>query len=172
MAAGDINPVYISPTSSSGGPESLATSSTWTGCYEWFKVDVAGMSPIPRTIRHHVKITVGTTPTTNTEIRIYLVASEDGSTWPDVIDGTPSTETFTSEGVRDGFACLAKIMRVDSTTSNRAYEASFDALSVFSGSLPDSYMVVVAHNTGVNLNSTSGNHTYLYAPQYDHVAQS
>jgi len=172
MAAGDIAPVYSSPTSGSGGPESLATSATWTAGYEWFKVDVDAMTPNPRDIRHQGKITVGTTPTINTEIRIYLIASEDGSTWPDVFDGTPSAETVTSEGVRDGFAKQAAIMRVDATTSNREYPYDFSAAQVFGGSLPDSYVQFVTHNTGVNLNSTAGNHTYIYAPQYDNVAQS
>lgn len=172
MAAGDVTVVRPSPTSSSGGLTSLATSATWVAGYEWFLVDVNAMSPSPRTIRHQGKIRVGTTPTVNTEIRIYLVASEDGSTWPDVFDGTPSAETVTSAGVRDGFAKLAAILPVDATTSNRDYPYSFDALDVFGKSLPDSYVVFVTHNTGVNLNSTAGEHTYTYAPQYDNVAQS
>lgn len=172
MAAGDINPVYVTPTSGNGGINSLASSATWVAGYEWVIVDVAGMSAIPRDIRHQGTITVGTTPTANTEIRIYLVASENGSTWPDVFDGTPSAETITSAGVRDGFAYLAKIMRVDSTTSDRGYPYSFNALSVFNGSLPDTYALFVTHNTGVNLNATAGNQTWLIAPQYDHVATS
>jgi hypothetical protein len=54
------------------------------------------------------KITVGTTPTINTEIRLYLVGSYDGTTWPDVFDGTPSAETVTTAGLRDGYAKLAR----------------------------------------------------------------
>lgn len=171
MAAGDVYPVYATPTSSSGGLTSLASSSTWVAGYEWFKVDVAAMTPIPLDIRHQGKIRVGTTPTVNTEIRIYLVASEDGSTWPDVFDGTASAETVTSEGVRDSFAKLAAVLRVDATTSNRDYPYSFNAAAVFGGSLPDSYTVFVTHNTGVALNSTASEHTYLYAPQSLKVEQ-
>lgn len=172
MAAGDINPVYITPTSSSGGLTSLATSATWVAGYEWFTVDCAGMSPIPRDVRISGKVRVGTTPTANTEIRLYLIASEDGSTWPDVFDGTPSAETVTSVGVRDSFAKLAAVLRVDSNTTDRDYPFTFSAADVFGGSLPDTFAVFVTHNTGVNLNSTAGNHTYMYAPQYDKVAQS
>lgn len=172
MAAGDINPVYSSTTSGTGGPESLATSSTWLAGYEWIKVDVDAMTPIPRTVRHDGKIRVGTTPTINTEIRIYLVASNNDTDWPDVFDGTPSAETVTSEGVRDGFAKLAAVMRVDATTSDRDYPYEFDAAQVFGGSLPKAYVLFVVHNTGVNLNSTGTNHTYRYTPQYDKVAQS
>lgn len=172
MAAGDINPVYITPTSSTGGITSLGSSATWVAGYEWFVVDVAGMTPIPRDVRISGKVRVGTTPTANTEIRIYLIPSEDGTTWPDVFDGTPSAETVTSAGVRDSFAKLAAVLRVDATTSDRDYPFSFSAADVFDGSLPDTFATFVTHNTGVNLNSTAGNHTYLYAPQYDKVAQS
>jgi hypothetical protein len=172
MAVGDIKPVYATPTSSSGGLTSLASSSTWVAGYEWFLVDVAAMSPIPRDVRHQGKIRVGTTPTVNTEIRIYLVASENGSTWPDVFDGTPSAETVTSAGVRDGFAKLAAVLPVDSTTSDRDYPYSFSAQQVFGGSLPDSYVLFVAHNTGVALNATAAEHTYIYTPQYDNATLS
>lgn len=171
MAAGDVNPVYVTPTSSTGGITSIGTSSTWVAGYEWFVVDVAGMSPIPIAVRVSGQVTVGTTPTVNTEIRVYIVASEDGSTWPDVFDGTPSAETVTSEGVRDSFAKLVAVLRVDATTSNRSYPFDFEASQFFGGTLPDTFAVFITHNTGVNLNSTAGNHTYLYAPQYMHVTQ-
>jgi len=57
-------------------------------------------------------VRVGTSPTANTEIRIYTLASYDGSTYPDVFDGTPSAETVTSAGVRDSFMKL-EAERVD-----------------------------------------------------------
>lgn len=172
MAAGVTHPVFQAATSSSGGLTSLGSSATWVAGYEWFLVDVAAMSPVPFDVRHSGKIRVGTTPTVNTQIRIYLVASEDGTTWPDVFDGTPSAETVTSAGVRDGFAKLAAVLNVDSTTSDRDYPYSFNAAAVFGGSLPDSYVVFVTHNTGVALNATAGTHTYVYAPQHILVDQS
>lgn len=172
MAAGDISTLYGTPVSGSGGLTSLASSSTLTAGYEWFLVDVAGMSPPPLDIRHQGKIRVGTSPTINTEIRIYLIASEDGSTWPDVFDGTPSAETVTSEGVLNGFARLAKVLSVDATTTGRDYPYSFSAAEVFGGSLPDSYVVFVTHNTVAALDSTAAEHTYVYTPIRANVAQS
>lgn len=159
---------YGSTTSSSGGLTSLATSSTWTAGYEWFVVDNSTDKYL--TFRHDGKIRVGTSPTSGTEIRIYLVASNDGTNWPDVFDGTPSAETVTSEGVRDGFAKLAACLYVDSTTSNRDYFYEFSSAQVFGGALPKKYALFVAHNTGVNLNSTAGEHTYRYTPVYQTVA--
>ena len=64
---------------------------------------------------------------------------------------------------------LAAVLRVDATTSDRDYPYEFSARQAFGGSLPKSYSVFVAHNTGVNLNSTGSNHTYRYTPQYDRV---
>lgn len=171
MAAGDVYPVYGTPTSGSGGLTSLGSSSTWVNGYEWFKVDVAGMTPVPVTIRHQGKIRVGTTPTANNQIRIYLVASEDGSTWPDAFDGTAGAANVTSAGVRDSFAKLAAVLVVDANTSNRDYPYSFDAASVFGGSLPDSYVVWVTHNTVAALNATGTEHTYVYTPQSLKVEQ-
>jgi len=91
----------------------------------------------------------------------------DDSTWPDVFDGTDSAETVTSAGVGSGFLKLAAVMLVDATTSDRVYY--FDAGSVralFDGVLPPKFVVFVAHNTGVNLNSTAGNHQVTITPEY------
>lgn len=112
------------------------------------------------------KIRVGTTPTATTYIQIYVVAplleASGTVTWPDVFDGTDSAETATSAGIRDGCAVLAKSILVDATTSDRDYY--FDGVSVAAlfGSMPTDYVVFVTHNTGVNLNSTGGNHTLYY----------
>lgn len=167
----DIKQAYGTAITGSGGIHSLATSSTWTAGYEWFVCDnTAGTptNPLDRIIQG--KVRVGTTPTTNTEIRIYVVGSYDGSTWPDVFDGTASAETVTSEGVRDGFAKLAAVLRVDSTTSDRDYFFNFNLAPLFGGVMPKKVAVFVAHNTGVNLNSTSGNQTYADQPVYATVA--
>jgi hypothetical protein len=140
----------------------LASSSTWLAGYESAVVDNTTNKYLDYIVEGHY--TVGTTPTINTEIRIYVVASFDGSTWPDVFDGTGSAETVTSEGVRDGFARLAAVMRVDSTTSDRDYPYFIDVASHFGGAMPKKVAVFVAHNTGVNLNSTAANQTYAAQP--------
>jgi hypothetical protein len=118
------------------------------------------------------KVTVGTTPTINTEIRIYVVASFDGTTWPDVFDGTTSAEpSVTSAGVRDGFAKLAASLNVDATTSNVAYPFSIGSVaSLFGGVCPAKFVLFTTHNTGVNLNATGGNHVFNYRGVYETVA--
>lgn len=152
---------YSTATASTGGITSLATSSTWLAGYEWFIIDNSSELAIDYFV--DLVIRVGTTPTANTEIRIYLAGSYDGSTYPDVLDGTPSAETVTSAGVRDSFMKLAGVGVVDATTSDRDYPIQFNTSSFFPNP-PKKIIVFVAHNTGVNLNATAGNHKYAYSP--------
>lgn len=146
-------------------PASLATSSTWLAGTESDAVDNTSNLYLDYLLSG--KITVGTTPTASTEIRIYVVAPLDDTTWPDVFDGTSSAETVTSAGVGSAFLKLAAVLPVDATTSDRAYY--FGPVSVaqlYGGSMPRKFVVFVTHNTGVNLNSTGGNHQITVVPVY------
>lgn len=111
------------------------------------------------------RITVGTTPTIDKQILVYVFGSyNDDPDWPDVFDGTDSDETITTAGVGRGFLKLAAVLDVDATTSDRSY--SFGPVSVamlFGGVLPENWSVFVTHNTGANFNSTAGNHEIVYA---------
>lgn len=165
MAA--VKQAYGTPVSGTGGIHSLATSSTFLAGFEWFVIDNTTELALDYFV--DLMIRVGTTPTINTEIRVYLIASYDGTTWPDVFDGTPSAETITSAGVRDSFAKLAAAAFVDATTTDCDYPLQFNLQSFFP-TLPKKIAVFVAHNTGVNLNSTSGNQKYAYTPHYNTVS--
>ena len=161
----DIKVAYAASSNLTITLASLATSSTWLAGRESTAVDNTTNKYLD--YRLSGKVTVGTTPTVNTEIRVYVVGLMDDSTWPDVFDGTDSAETVTSAGVGSGFLKLAAVMLVDATTSDRVYY--FDAGSVralFDGVLPPKFVVFVAHNTGVNLNSTAGNHQVTITPEY------
>lgn len=167
FAAGDIKTQYSTATTGTGGINSLATSSTWLAGYEWFVIDFSTGKETGCQVQGYV--TVGTTPTANTEIRLYAVASYDGTTWPDVFDGTPSAETVTSAGVGSGFLKLCAVLQVDATTSDRAYPFYFDLAQVFP-TMPKKVAIFVAHNTGVSLNATAGNQVYAYQPTYLNVS--
>lgn len=107
-------------------------------------------------------ITVGTSPTADTFIHIWVYAAyTDTPTYPDVLDGTDSAETMTSEGVRDSVLKLGASIRVDATTSDRGYYFQFNVASLF-GRMPDKWGLFIAHNTGVNLNATGSNHDIDY----------
>jgi len=158
---------YPTPTSGTGGINSLASSSNWTAGYEWFVIDNTTEKALDYFV--DLVVRVGTSPSANTEIRIYTLASYDGSTYPDVFDGTPSAETVTSAGVRDSFLKLAGVGVVDATTSDRDYPIQFNLSSVYP-TIPKKTIVWASQNTGVNLNSTAGNQKYAYAPYKEDIA--
>lgn len=151
----DLKIAYGTSTAITNAVASLASSSTWVAGYESDVVDNTTNKYLDYEVEGHY--TVGTTPTANTEIRIYVVARWDGTNWPDVFDGTTGAETVTSEGVRDGFAKLAAVLRVDATTSDRAYPFAFSVAGLFGGVCPPEFVLFTTHNTGVNFNATAGN---------------
>jgi hypothetical protein len=157
MLGVSIKTEYGTSTALTNTVASLASSSTWLAGYQSDVVDNTTNKYLDYTIEG--KYTVGTSPTASTEIRIYIVASFDGSTWPDTITGAgAAAKTITSAGVATGFIVLAKRILVDATTSNRAYPFSIGSVaSFFGGVCPPKFVLFTAHNTGVNLNSTSGN---------------
>ncbi len=159
----NVKLAYGTAVTGTGGINSLATSSTWLAGYEWFIID--NTTELAEDYFVDLVIRVGTTPTVNTEIRVYVAGSYDGSTYPDVFDGTPSAETVTSVGVRDSFLKLAGVGVVDATTSDRDFPIQFNLSSVYP-TMPKKVLIFVTHNTGVNLNSTAGNQKYAYSPIY------
>lgn len=109
------------------------------------------------------KITVGTTPTINTQIQIYIYGLDNTPNYPDTFDGTDADKSITSAGVRDGMLKLGAILNVDTTTSNRTYYiAPFSVAQLFGGVVPPYWGVYVSHNTGVALNSTGSNHALRF----------
>ena len=93
---------------------------------------------------------------------IYAFAiRDDAPFYPDVMDGTNSAETITSAGVGQGFLKLAAVINVDATTSNRVYDVGpFSVAQLFGGVCPPKFGLFITHNTGVNSNSTAGNHVW------------
>lgn len=113
------------------------------------------------------KITVGTTPTANTAIRIYGYGSiDDTPTYIDVLDGTDSAETFPNVQVLESLPLIA-VLSVVATTSDIPYWASPTSMALrFGGQMPKNFGLFVSHNTGVNLHATGGNHVLSYTGVY------
>ena len=161
----DIKIAYQADQALTNAIQSLATSATWVAGYESTWVDNA--TNLYLDYLFSGQVTVGTTPTASTEIRIYVVTHLNSTpTYPDVFDGTTGAETVTSEGIRDGFAKIAATMRCDSTNSDRAYPYAFSVASLFGGVCPRAFCLFTAHNTGVNLNATGGNQITSYRGVY------
>jgi hypothetical protein len=111
--------------------------------------------------------TAGTSPTAGKIVDIWVYAPliddlSSGLTYPDVIDGSSSAETITSENVRNAAMRLAAQIVVDSTTGRGYSVAPFSVARLFGGVVPTRWGLFIAHDTGVNSDSTSGNHFWNY----------
>jgi hypothetical protein len=116
------------------------------------------------------KITAGTSPTAARSIEVWAVGSWDGTTWPDVFDGTNSDETITSADIKASICRLVAAMATANTSDRTYHFGPVSIASVFGGVVPPKFVVFVVHNTGVNLNSTAGNHQIRIQPVYETVA--
>ena len=160
MATVTVN--YAADAQLTIGLASLGSSATFVAGRESTVVDNATNKYVDALLSG--RITVGTTPTINTQIFVYVFSPiNDTPTYPDVMDGTDSAETVTTAGVGRGFLKLAAVLDVDATTSDRAYDfGQVSVAQLFGGVLPQKWSVFVAHNTGVALNATAGNHEISY----------
>jgi hypothetical protein len=116
------------------------------------------------------KVTAGTSPTAARSIEVWAVGSWDGTNWPDVFDGTDSTETITSADHKASICRLVAAMATANTTDRVYHFGPVSIASIFGGIVPPKFVVFVVHNTGVNLNSTAGNHQIRLQPVYETVS--
>jgi len=94
----------------------------------------------------------------------------DDSTWPDVFDGTESTETVTDTEMRDAICKLAAFSVTDTTASDVYYLDCPSVAAVFNGNLPAQFVVFITHSTGANL-AASGNQVTVKG-SYHKISQS
>ena len=135
----------------------LGTSATFVAGRESTQID----NTSNKYIDAHVsgKVSVGTTPTANTTIAIYVWGADTSlaTTAIDVLDGTDSAETLTNTGILNALRFGAAVA-VPAATSDVAYEVlPFSVASLFGGVMPKFWGLYVAHNTGVNLRNTAVN---------------
>jgi hypothetical protein len=140
---------------------SLASSATFTSGYESSWVDNTTNKYVDALLSG--KVTVGTTPTPNTQILVYTVAMLEDSTYFDVFDGTESTETLTNGAAAAGSLKLAAVLNVPVNTAGVAY--NFGPTSVaqlYGGVLPAKWGLFVTHNTGTTLGTATGSQVFYY----------
>lgn len=105
------------------------------------------------------QVSVGTSPTANTTIAVYVYGAETSlaTTALDVLDGTDSAETLTNTGILNALR-LGATVYVPATTSDQAYIVlPFSVAALFGGVVPKFWGLFVAHNTAVNLRNTAVN---------------
>jgi hypothetical protein len=142
---------------------SLTTSATWIAGRESTVVSNASNLYLDYLVSGQV--TVGTTPTVNTEIRVYVYAPlkvvSSTFSYPiattTMLTGSDAAATFEANQ-------LVKLRLADAATviatSDRAYSFNFSIASLFGGVVPIKWGLFVSHNTAVNLNATAGNHWF------------
>jgi hypothetical protein len=104
-------------------------------------------------------VSVGTTPTANTNVNIYVWGADTSlaTTGLDVLDGTDSAETLTNTGILNALRFGASVA-VPAATSNLQYIVlPFSVAQLFGGVMPKFWGLFVSHNTAVNLRNTSVN---------------
>ena len=158
-------PNYTSKSALTVTLASLATSSSFIGGQESNEIDNTSNKYLDAFLEGF--ITVGTTPTINTQIIVYVWGAGESlaTTAKDVLVGSNGARTLTSAGVGRGFLVPAAVIDVDSTTSNRRYDFGDVSVAKALGLpvLPQFWGVFVTHNTGVALNSTAGNHAVAFS---------
>jgi hypothetical protein len=135
----------------------LASSATFVAGRESSQIDNTSNKYIDALVSG--KVSVGTTPTANTVIAVYVWGADTSlaTTAIDVLDGTDSAETLTNVGIL-GALRLGAAITVPANTSDVAYEVlPFSVASLFGGVMPKFWGLYVSHATGVNLRNTAVN---------------
>jgi hypothetical protein len=106
------------------------------------------------------KVTTGTSPTADRQIEIWAYGSYDGTSYSGGATGSDANLTPQAKS-------LLKLLVVIPTTSTSNQLYTWGPVSIaqaFGGIVPPKWGIYIVHNTGVALNSTSGNHEIKYTP--------
>lgn len=104
-------------------------------------------------------VSVGTTPTANTSILIYVYGAETSlaSVNLNTLDGTDSAVTLGNVGILNALRLGAAINVPVATTDVQYIVLPFSVAALFGGTVPKFWGLFVAHNTGVNLRTNAIN---------------
>lgn len=114
------------------------------------------------------KITNGTSPGAGV-IEIWAFGSIDGTTWPDVLDGTDSVETISSGSIKVEAGKLISSIANVAASGYTQWFGPMSLASIFGGTLPKAFVIFVTNGTGVSLNGTASNHQIRLTPVYETV---
>lgn len=141
---------------------SLASSTAWAG-----RASTAVNNTSNLDLDHLVsgKIKLGTSPTASKTVSVYAYAAQSIAsgtpTYPDSITGTDAAKTMTSANV--AYACLRLLWAgMTDATTGLVLEMPPTSIAQVFGAVPPYWGVFVTHDSGVNLDSTAGNHSMQY----------
>lgn len=110
----------------------------------------------------NILTTTGTSPTDARRIEIWAIAADASGNYPDVFDGTTSSETISSATMKANICQLVVSFATTSTSDQKYRRNGISLRQVFGGVLPGRCVLFQTHNTGVALNSTAANHAMTY----------
>lgn len=145
MATGDILLKYRASSSITvTNLHSLPASATWVAGWESGAIDNTSEGNddyriVCNLVTHASNRQAG-------EIRVYLIGPVDDTTWPDVFDGTESTETPTDTEEFDGYAISARVLTVDNTASATYQIVIPSVKAVFGGNVPKKFVIYITGN--------------------------
>ena len=154
-------PVYGTPTALTCTIASLATDANLLVGRESTAVDQKDVDDAIDVLLGG-KITTGTTPTAAKQIEIWLYGSYDDTEFSASAAGTDGALTVTAE--TKTLLRLFTIIPTNATSDNPYKFGPYSVAQCFGGTLPVQWGVWIVHNTGVNLNSTAGNHELVRFP--------
>lgn len=141
---------------------SLSSSTAWAG-----RASTAINNTSNLDLDHLVsgKIKLGTSPTASKTVQVYGYAAQSISsgtpTYPDGITGSDAAKTMTSANV--AYACLRFLWAgTTDATTGLVLEMPPTSIAQVFGSVPPYWGLFVVHDSGVNLDSTNGNHSMQY----------
>lgn len=168
MAAGDVKLAFAASSSLTvTNLAGLANSATWVVGWESGAIDNSTNLYLDYIV--NASITVESASLAAGEIRLYLVAELEDSSWPDVFDGTESSETVTDTEIRDAICRLAAFTQTDTTASRVYYLNCPSVAAVFNGTVPRKFVIFITQSTNTTL-ETSGQAVYVKGV-YQTVAQ-
>lgn len=135
----------------------LGTSATFVAGRESSQIDNTSNKFVDALVSGTVS--VGTTPTANTVIGIYVYGADTSlaTTAIDVLDGTDSAETLTNAGILAALKIGATIAVPANTSDVQYFVLPFSVAALFGGVMPKFWGLFVSHNTAVNLRNNAVN---------------
>lgn len=104
------------------------------------------------------KVTTGTSPTASRQIEVWAYGSYDDTEFSGSASGSDANLTVVAKTTMRLLVIIPT-----SSTSDVAYKwGPYSIAQAFGGVIPVQFGIFIVHNTGVNLNSTSGNHEVYY----------
>jgi len=170
-AAGDVKIAYgASSALTQTNLDGLASSSTHVAGWESGAID--NSSNLYSDYIINATLTVESAGLAAGEIRMYLVAEMNDTTFPDVFDGTEGAETVTDTEIRDAVCRMAAVTATDTTASRVYYLNCPSVAALFGGVCPRKFVVFITQSTGAALETTGDPNQVYIKGVYNTVAQA